>query len=242
MLLLAALAVGVPAGPAQAAVVRISLTVQGPTPNPANVNVGDTVVFANDDRVDHTVKATSGWTFSKVISAGQQASHVFQKAGTYGYTDQHAVLIQDRIDNAAVVVKGSAASPSPTARPTTSPKPQPKPSPKPSATPATTPTPTATPATGTATRPGLGAGVLPTATPTPTGVPQPDIAPQVPVTPVPGPSAAAVRYSSRGLVQDSAHRYGLPSALAVVALTGVASLLVRVLLAHPAARRRADKL
>lgn len=240
MLLLAALAVGVPAGPAQAAVVRISLTVQGPTPNPATVNVGDTVVFANDDRVDHTVKATSGWTFTEVISAGDEATYVFTKAGTFGYTDQHAVFT----NNGTVVVKGAAASPSPTARPTTSPKPQPKPSPKPSATPSatSTTTPTPDPATGTATRPGLGTAGLPTATPTPTGVPQPDIAQPVPVTPVPGPSAAAVRYSSRGLVQDSAHRYGLPSALAVVALTGVASLLVRVLLAHPAARRRADKL
>ena len=239
MLLLAALALGVQASPARAATVTVGLTVQGPAPNPANVNAGDTVVFVNRDGVDHTIKATSGWTFTKVIAAGQQASYVFTKAGTFGYTDQHAVLINE----ATVVVKGGTPAPSPTARPTTSPKPQPPP--KPSATPAATssatPTQTSTPnpSTGTATRPGIGTAVIPTATPT--GLPQPDIAPPVRgnpnLTSSPVPSSA-VRYSSRGLVQDSAHRYGLPSALAVVALTGVASLLVRVLLAHPAARRR----
>ena len=35
----------------------------------------------------------------------------------------------------------------------------------------------------------------------------------------------------------TARRYGLPAALAAVAAAGVVSLLVRLLLAHPAARR-----
>jgi hypothetical protein len=47
-----------------------------------------------------------------------------------------------------------------------------------------------------------------------------------------------VRYAQRGLTQESAHRYGLPAALALVAVTGMVSLLVRLLLAEPAARRR----
>lgn len=59
---------------------------------------------------------------------------------------------------------------------------------------------------------------------------------------VPATSAAAAggpRYAGKsGVVQDSAHRYGLPVALAVVAVTGSASLLARLLLAEPAARRR----
>jgi len=38
-------------------------------------------------------------------------------------------------------------------------------------------------------------------------------------------------------VQSSPHRFGLPAALAVVAIAGVVSLLVRVLAADPALRR-----
>ena len=54
-------------------------------------------------------------------------------------------------------------------------------------------------------------------------------------------SSAAVVNSDPGLVQGSRHRYGLPAALAVVALAGVASLLGRLLLAQQVARRpRAD--
>ena len=39
------------------------------------------------------------------------------------------------------------------------------------------------------------------------------------------------------LVQGSPHRFGLPAAVAVVAIAGVVSLLVRVLAADPALRR-----
>jgi hypothetical protein len=83
---------------------------------------------------------------------------------------------------------------------------------------------------------GVGLGRFPTPTPAP-GVPRPDIA---------GPGATAapaadVTYADRSLVQSSPHRYGLPAALAVVAITGVVSLLVRLLLAEPAARRARDR-
>jgi len=39
------------------------------------------------------------------------------------------------------------------------------------------------------------------------------------------------------LVQGSPHRFGLPAAVAAVAIAGVVSLLVRVLAADPALRR-----
>ena len=51
-------------------------------------------------------------------------------------------------------------------------------------------------------------------------------------------AAPGVVYADRPLVQGSPHKYGLPAALAVVGITGVVSLLVRLLLAEPAARRR----
>jgi len=56
--------------------------------------------------------------------------------------------------------------------------------------------------------------------------------------PSPSPVAPAVLAAPGRLPEPStARRYGLPAALAAVAAAGVASLLVRLLLAHPAARQ-----
>ena len=58
---------------------------------------------------------------------------------------------------------------------------------------------------------------------------------------VAGPAASAGPQARRGvLAQRSPHRYGLPATLAVVAITGIVSLLLRLLLSHPAARRRRE--
>jgi hypothetical protein len=53
----------------------------------------------------------------------------------------------------------------------------------------------------------------------------------------PLPSGETVAVAPGRLAEPStARRYGLPAALAAVAAAGVGSLLVRLLLAHPAAR------
>jgi hypothetical protein len=52
------------------------------------------------------------------------------------------------------------------------------------------------------------------------------------------PSGPAVAIGTGRLPEPpTGRRYGLPAALAAIAAAGVASLLVRLLLAHPAARR-----
>jgi hypothetical protein len=92
------------------------------------------------------------------------------------------------------------------------------------------------PGSGTALAPGLGTGILMTGTPSPGTGPQPDIAPPLPNTtanPAAGTTGTPlVNYADRPLTQGSTHRYGLPALLAVLALTGVGSLLVRFLLAQ----------
>jgi hypothetical protein len=64
--------------------------------------------------------------------------------------------------------------------------------------------------------------------------PEPETAPE----PEAGPTTAAAVPGRLGS-PPTARGYGLPAALAAVLAAGVASLLVRLLLAEPAARRRA---
>jgi plastocyanin len=245
-LLLSLFALALPVSPARAATVTVTLTVQGPGPNPASAAAGDTVVFANSDAVTHTVKAYgSNWAFDVRIAAGSSASHVFAAGGSYGYTDTHAVgLFNSRSDVGTVAVSAPATKPTPAPVRTAAPSPAPRAPAKPpaaSASPATSASPAA-PGAGTALAPGLGSLTLPTAGPVPSaGLPAPDLAAPPPETalaqPTPQSTVGAV-YADKGLTQGSPHRYGLPAVLAVLAVTGVASLLARLLLSEPAARRR----
>ncbi|MGZ6826194.1 MAG: hypothetical protein ACXVGH_05330, partial [Mycobacteriales bacterium] len=251
--LLLGLAVLLPTGPARAATVGVSLTVQGPSPAQASARAGDTVVFTNNDAVTHTVRASGGgWSFSQAVAPGSSASHPFPAAGTYRYTDTHQVgVLTSRSDAGSVVVAAPAAPPPPPA-PAPSRSVAPQPTRTPTATPRATPPPTQSP--GTATAPAVGAlpvpvgGAVPTAS-TPTPAPSPAVAPSLSAAGA-APSAvpqtgapAGPAYAQGALTQGSAHRYGLPAALAVLALTGVVSLLVRLLLADPAAQaaRRAPE-
>jgi len=54
-------------------------------PKTANVRVGDTVAFVNDDDESHTVTATDGTFDSRALTEKAQFSYTFTKAGTYGY-------------------------------------------------------------------------------------------------------------------------------------------------------------
>lgn len=246
------IAVLLPAGPARAATVGVSLTVQGPSPAQASARAGDTVVFTNNDAVTHTVRASGGgWSFSQAVAPGSSASHAFPAAGTYRYTDTHQVgVLTSRSDAGSVVVAAPPAPPPASPAPTRSTAPQPTPTR--TAAPRATPPPTQSP--GTATAPAVGALPVPVGGGVPTGsaptpAPSPAVAPSLSAA-GPAPSAvpqtgapAGPAYAQGALTQGSAHRYGLPAALAVLALTGVVSLLVRLLLADPAAQaaRRAPE-
>lgn len=225
---------------AEAATRTVTLGPQGPSPATITIAKGDVVKFVNNDNVPHTEKSSSAnWSFNKGLVAGASASTpAFTSSGTFTYNDTFTLVAVPRTIGGSIVVPGSAASPS--ASPTSSASPRPSPtasrtsSPSPRASTSASPTPHPS-QTGTAIGPGLGVGGLPSVPPaTATTGPRPNVAP-----PAPSSSAAgAVSYGrASGVVQGSAHRYGLPAALALVAITGVLSLLVRLLLAHPAAAR-----
>jgi hypothetical protein len=238
---------------AQAASVTITLSFQAPSPSNAAAVAGDTIVFSNTDQVVHAVKSKTGaWSFSKSVAAGASYSvKLPTTAGTFTYSDTHDVpIFGATVDSGTVTATTPKPSASPTRKPTATPaatpratgKPTPQPSVQPSGQPSATPTGTPTAGVGTALQPGLGTGVLPTPTPTGPG-PQPNIAPPAPNAsnaPANASSTATsgprVKYADKPLTRDSSHRYGLPALLAVLGLTGVASLLVRFLLAHPTAR------
>lgn len=235
------------AAPAEAAVKTVSLTGTGPSPSPVTIAKGDSVRFLNTDNVAHTVSRSAGsWSFKATIAPGQSAkTGTFGTAGNFDYADTYTLIAipqsnPGRITVSAGTAPPPTASPKPTAGPTKSPAPRPTATRSPTPVAPGSASPSAQPIqTGTAVLPGIGTGQIPVPTPGQTAGPAPDIAsPDATTSGSAVPVAPNLTYSGRGLVQGSPHRYGLPAALALVGIVGVLSLLVRILLAEPAARRR----
>jgi plastocyanin len=241
--LLAALAsVVLVAAPASAAVTKVSLTSSGPSPATVTIRAGDTVAFTNTDTVSHTLKSTSSnWTLkATTVAAKTTKSLLFSKPGTFDYSDSYQILVGIPQTSAGhvVVPKSASASPTPRATASRTPAPTSAPTRPPVATP--TPSATVTPGAGVAVPPPINGGVIPSPGASPSLGPAPQVAPPgtspVPVTPAP---VVDVAYGDhRAIVQGSAHRFGLPAVLALVAAVGVLTLLGRVLLRAPEARRR----
>ncbi|MEM3095099.1 MAG: cupredoxin family copper-binding protein [Nitrososphaera sp.] len=55
------------------------------SPNPAEVKVGETVTWVNDDSGGHTVTSKDGVFDSGMMGKGQSFSFTFDKAGEYQY-------------------------------------------------------------------------------------------------------------------------------------------------------------
>lgn len=93
-LLLAMLSVAMflpPAPPASAAAApagkRVTVAIEGLKyrPNPVEVDVGDTVVWTNNDDREHTVTAEDGSFDSGPLRRGKSWSRAFEKPGKYAY-------------------------------------------------------------------------------------------------------------------------------------------------------------
>jgi plastocyanin len=227
------------AAPAQAAVTKVSLTPSGPSPATVTIKAGDTVAFTNTDTVTHTLQSTSSnWTLKATRLAPRSTKSVaFTKSGTFDYSDTYTFVAVPQTFPGHVVVP-AAPSPSPTPRTTASTSPRPVASP--TARPVVSASPSAVPsASGFAVPPPITGGVIPTPSPTSSVGPVPQVASPgaTPDSPSTSPVANVDYGSPRGIVQGSSHGFGLPAALAVVALVGVASLLVRLLLNAPEAGR-----
>lgn len=216
----------------------ISLTANGPQPAVLTAAAGDTIAFRNDDAtfVHQVASSSANWSFdSRPLAPGQvYPAGTLTRSGEYDYRGVNL----DSFSGKVVVPGGTTPTPPPPPAPSRSASPAPAPSPSASAAPSAPP---ASPTDPGASPPPL-AGSFPGVSPSPLagGAPSPNVAPVLPgvesAAPPPGGPAVAV---ARGRLPEPAtgRRYGLPAALALVAVLGVGSLLVRLLLAHPAARR-----
>ena len=241
LLLVAAVPVLAPRA-AHAAERRIQITADGPIPAIATIKAGDTVIFRNADPtfVHQVDEASPNWSFTcPPLAPGAECNvGTLTKPGEYLY---EGINLDDFTGKVVIPAPSSPAASPTRPRPASSPAappPQPASSPEPGQSPAAEPSPTG--GTGAVGPPLIGGG-LPSLAPSPGG-PAPDIAPALPgeePSPEPTSTDPAVLASPGRLPEPvTARRYGLPAALAAVAAAGVGSLLVRLLLAHPAARAR----
>lgn len=233
------------AAPASAAEQVVTITAEGVTPKVLTVAKGDTITFVNEDAsFGYRAVATSeNWDLDSGpvgLLPGRSYTHPdpIEAAGTYTYR-----VAEGEAYEGSVVLPAPSPKPSPS-KAGTSPKPSPAPKP---ASPSPSPV-----GGGTASPPVTGGfGTLGEPSPAPGGVaPPPAIAlPELPgETAGPQPETAgepdpvattAAAVPGRLGSPPTARGYGLPAVLAAVLAAGVASLLVRLLLAEPAARRRA---
>jgi plastocyanin len=244
-LVLAAAAPLLSTSPASAAAVTrtIELTADGAKPAALTAAVGDSILFRNTDQTFvHSVGSTgTNWEFTcGPLAPGQACPPIkLTKPGIYTY--EGTGLDAGRLKGKVTV---PAAAPSPARSASAAPRSTATRAPGTGSTPA--PASSASPAggTGSAGPPITGGfGSVGAPTPPPPAGPAPDVAPVLPggqvSSPQPGPSGPLVEAApGRLAAPTTARRYGLPAALAAVAAAGVGSLLVRLLLAHPAAQVR----
>jgi plastocyanin len=230
--------------PASAAgkTITIGLTANGPKPASVTAAVGDSVVFRNDDQtfVHQVSSASNNWKFdSPPLAPGQTfPAGKLAKPGSYVYRGANL----DSFTGKVVVPGGTTASAAPP--PSRSAAPAASRSPAASSAPASS-SPSPAGGSGQVGPPPLAGGFGTVGAPTPPAAsprgPAPNVASTLPgEDPVVSPEASGVAVSiGRGRLPEppTGRRYGLPAALAAVAAAGIASLLVRLLLAHPAAKR-----
>ena len=244
------------AAPAHAAEKIVTITAEGITPKVVEVAAGDTITFVNEDSSFgyRAVATTDNWDLDSGpvgLLPGRSYTHPdpITEPGTYGFR----VAEGEAYEGSVVLPGGTTPRPRATQAPSAQPRPQS--SPAGSAPSSAQPSPAATGGTGDTGAPtiGNGFGTIDTdpAPPAEGVAPPPAIAlPELPgetasanPDPVTAPelevdetTAPAVPGNLAG--PPTSRGYGLPAALAAVLAAGVASLLVRLLLAEPAARRR----
>ncbi len=231
------------ASPADAArTITISITASGPKPASVTAAVGDTIEFRNDDAtfIHQAKSASDNWKFNTgPLAPGAKATAgKLTKPGTYLYEGANL----DSFTGKVVVPAPTTGAPAPARSQPSSGGDDSTPAP---ASPSPSASPSSTGGSGSAQAPafgGFGPGGLPLASPTPGG-PAPDVAPvlpgEEPATAPASPGTPGIAASPGRLPEASTARaYGLPIALATVAAVGVASLILRLLLAQPAARPR----
>jgi plastocyanin len=104
-LALAALALLVPAGAAEAATYTVKITSTGFSPRSLTINLNDRVTWRNTDTHAHQVVADNGAFASPILAPGKTYTHTFQSSGTFRY---HDALYPSR--RGTITVKGPPPS------------------------------------------------------------------------------------------------------------------------------------
>jgi plastocyanin len=244
----------VAAAPAHAAERVVTITAEGVTPQVLQVAAGDVVTFVNEDTAFtyRAVATSDNWELDSGpvgLLPGRSYTHPdpLTAPGTYTYR----VADGEPFAGSVVLAAPQSPSPGPSSGGTGSSKPSPATTSGPSSA---SPSPAGAP--GSAPLPPI-PGVDPAGTPVtpaPGGVAPPP--PAIALPELPGESAGPLPETASEPEDESdviaavpgrlgsgpsSRGYGLPAALAAVLAAGVASLLVRLLLAEPAARRRARR-
>ncbi|MCU1599500.1 MAG: hypothetical protein JWO22_209 [Frankiales bacterium] len=240
VLLLGMVAAVTLASPALAATHPVTLSPGNGTVN-VTVSAGDTVTFRAGDGSTYHVTSGKGWSFAGTVTTAKPATtKPFNTPGTYAFTSTFDTVLGSAPSTGGSIVLPAKATPTPTtpasAKPSASatPKPSTSSSLKPSASASAT-------QSGVAVPPPITGGVIPTPDVSTSAGPQPQVAPTAGGAAGATTSPTAVANTNFAdpstLVQKSPHGFGLPVALAVVAVVGVVTLLVRFLLAAPEAQR-----
>jgi plastocyanin len=234
--------------PASAAEKVVTITAEGVSPKVLQVAAGDTITFVNEDTTfGYRAEATSdNWDLDSGpvgLLPGRSYTHPdpITEPGTYTYRVAEGGPYSGSVTLAGRngVTPAPKTSSAPPKRPGGSTPPSPQPSPSATGGTGTAAPPVAggfgtvdplpSPADGLAPPPAIALPELPSAS----AAPLPETAPE-PEAETAGPLAVPGRLGA----PEGYRGYGLPAALAAVLAAGVASLLVRLLLAEPAARRR----
>lgn len=103
----------------RAASVAVAISGNAFVPADATVNVGDTVVWTNQDVVPHTATTTSGPASfdSGILTQSQTFSYTFTAAGGYAYY----CVVHPEMTGTITVAAAAAATPVPTSVPTAEP-------------------------------------------------------------------------------------------------------------------------
>lgn len=112
-------ALSLSASSVRAASVAVAISGNAFVPASANLSVGDTVVWTNQDTVPHTATTTSGPAAfdSGILAQSQTFSYTFSVAGTYAYY----CIVHPEMTATIIVAAPAAATPAPTLAPTAAP-------------------------------------------------------------------------------------------------------------------------
>lgn len=117
--------------PVQAATTNVSITSTGFIPESITINVGDTVVWTNNDTTDHTATDDELTWDTDLIAPSGTGSQIFNTAGTFTYSDTIDPTLTGSIIVQASSTTGTTTTPTPstttTTTTTTSPTPIPQP-------------------------------------------------------------------------------------------------------------------